>query len=421
MAEFQLAQVLLQDLQGDEGQTGVGAADQSKVMHTYARQDLQLARGSGAHVWDVHEVRYLDFTSGIAVCGLGHCHPRLIAAAEEQLHSLWHMSNLYLTAPQALLAERLTEASQMDRVFFCNSGAEANEAAIKLARKYSKTAFGAHKGEILTFHHSFHGRTLATLTATAQPKYQEGFGPLPGGFRYVDAFTPEAVREAVSARTCAIMIEPIQGEGGVRPVPPDFLQWLRDFCDEMGLLLIFDEVQTGAGRTGQWLAWHSLGVKPDIVTMAKALGGGLPIGATLASEEVAAAFSPGAHGSTFGGNPVVARVALEVVDIVCASGFLETVRRRGQQLGNGLCAMAATVPNVVDVRGQGLMWGVQLAGPDAGRVVDECRRRGLLVLTAGADTVRLLPPMIISASEIDTALAIIGEAITAVYKGARNA
>lgn len=421
MAEVQVAQVLLQELQGDERGADVVVADQSKVMHTYARQDLQLTRGSGAHVWDVQGSRYLDFTSGIAVCGLGHCHPRLIAAAEEQLHSLWHMSNLYLTAPQALLAERLTEASQMDRVFFCNSGAEANEAAIKLARKYTKAAFGAHKGEILTFHHSFHGRTLATLTATAQPKYQEGFGPLPGGFRYVEAFTPEAVREAVSARTCAIMIEPIQGEGGVRPVAPDFLQWLRDFCDEMGLLLIFDEVQTGAGRTGEWLAWHSFGVKPDIVTMAKALGGGLPIGATLASEEVAAAFSPGAHGSTFGGNPVVARVALEVLEIVRAPGFLENVRRRGQQLGNGLCTVAATVPDVVDVRGQGLMWGVQLARPDAGRVVDECRKRGLLVLTAGADTVRLLPPLIISAAEIDTALAILGEAIKAVATGAQNA
>lgn len=388
--------------------------DQQKVMHTYARQDVQMARGAGSYLWDIEGNRYLDFTSGIAVCALGHCHPRLIAAAEEQLHTLWHISNIYLTSPQALLADRLTQASGMDRVFFANSGAEANEAAMKLARRYSKAKYGAHKGEILTFAHSFHGRTLATLTATAQPKYQEGFGPLPGGFRYVEEFTKEAVRAAVSPKTCAIFIEPIQGEGGVYPVPQPFLAWLREYCDEMGLLLLFDEVQTGAGRTGEWLAWQKLGVKPDIVTMAKALGGGLPIGAMMATETVAAAFTPGTHGSTFGGNPVAARVALEVLSIILAPGFLETVRKRGQQLGNGLCALAATESKIVDVRGMGLIWGIGLSGPWAGKVVDACRDKGLLVLTAGADTVRLLPPLTIGSGEIETALSILQEVLQVV-------
>lgn len=387
--------------------------DQESVMRTYAREPLQIARGSGVHVFDAQGDSYLDFTSGIAVCGLGHCHPRLVAVAQEQLHTLWHMSNLYLTSPQAQLADRLTAASGMDRVFFANSGAEANEAAIKLARRYSKARYGAHKGEILTFAHSFHGRTIATVTATAQPKYQEGFGPLPGGFRYIEAFAEQAVQAAVSPKTCAIMIEPVQGEGGVVPVPQEFLTWLRHFCDANGLLLIFDEVQTGAGRTGEWLAWQKLGVKPDIVTMAKALGGGLPIGATMAIESVAAAFTPGAHGSTFGGNPVAARVALEVLDIVLSPGFLETVKRRGQQLGNGLCALAAQTDAIVDVRGLGLMWGIQVSGPWASRVVEACRERGLLVLTAGSDTVRLLPPLIVTAVDVQTALDTLGLAIAA--------
>lgn len=389
----------------------IAAMDQDHVMQTYARQPLQVARGSGVHVYDESGASYLDFTSGIAVCGLGHCHPRLVAAAHEQLESLWHMSNLYLTAPQAQLAERLTLASGMDRVFFSNSGAEANEAAIKLARRYSKARYGAHKGEVLTFAHSFHGRTIATVTATAQPKYQEGFGPLPGGFRYCEDTTEQAVRAALTAKTCAIMIEPIQGEGGVRPIAPDFLAFLRRLCDEHGLVLIFDEVQTGAGRTGEWLAWQQIGVKPDIVTMAKALGGGLPIGATMAVQSVAAAFSPGAHGSTFGGNPVAARVALEVLDIVLTPGFLEGVRRRGRQLSDGLCELAAQTDAILDVRGMGLMWGVQLSGPWAARVVDACRAEGLLVLTAGPDTVRLLPPLIVAAQDIDNALATLATAI----------
>lgn len=387
------------------------AIDQRSVMGTYARQPLQIARGQGVNVYDDDGRAYLDFTSGIAVCGLGHCHPALVAAVTDQVQTLWHMSNLYLTAPQAELADRLTAACDMDRAFFSNSGAEANEAAIKLARRYTKAKYGAHKGEILTFAHSFHGRTIATVTATAQPKYQEGFGPLPAGFRYVEEMTLEAVQTAASPKTCAVMIEPIQGEGGVRPAPPGFLQALRKLCDARGWLLIFDEVQTGIGRTGTWLAAQGIGVRPDIVTLAKSLAGGLPMGATLAREEVAAAFTPGAHGSTFGGNPVAARAALAVLDVILAPGFLEAVKRRGQQLHAALCSLAARTDKIVDIRGMGLMWGVELTGVKSADIVDRCRERGLLALTAGGDTVRLLPPLIVSAADVEKAVGILADAL----------
>ncbi len=387
------------------------AVDKRSVMHTYARQPLQIVRGSGCHVFDELGRAYLDFTSGIAVNALGHCHPALVEAVTDQAQTLWHMSNLYLTGPQAQLAGRLTEACGLDRAFFCNSGAEANETAIKLARRYAKSRYGAHKGEILTFANSFHGRTIATVTATAQPKYQEGFGPLPGGFRYVESFSLAAVREAITPKTCAVMIEPIQGEGGVHPVPVTFLQELRTFCDKTGLLLIFDEVQTGAGRTGAWLAAQKIGVKPDIVTLAKALGGGLPIGATVAREEVAAAFTPGAHGSTFGGNPVVARAALAVLDVVLAPGFLDGVKQRGEQLRSALYGLAMRTDRILDIRGMGLMWGVEIAGGGASDVVAKCRENGLLILTAGADTLRLLPPLVVSGAEIDCAVGILEDAL----------
>ena len=387
------------------------AVDKRSVMHTYARQPLQIVRGSGCHVFDELGRAYLDFTSGIAVNALGHCHPALVEAVTDQAQTLWHMSNLYLTGPQAQLAGRLTEACGLDRAFFCNSGAEANETAIKLARRYAKSRYGAHKGEILTFANSFHGRTIATVTATAQPKYQEGFGPLPGGFRYVESFSLAAVREAITPKTCAVMIEPIQGEGGVHPVPVTFLQELRAFCDKTGLLLIFDEVQTGAGRTGAWLAAQKIGVKPDIVTLAKALGGGLPIGATVAREEVAAAFTPGAHGSTFGGNPVVARAALAVLDVVLAPGFLDGVKQRGEQLRSALYGLAMRTDRILDIRGMGLMWGVEIAGGGASDVVAKCRENGLLILTAGADTLRLLPPLVVSGAEIDYAVGILEDAL----------
>ncbi|PWI57681.1 aspartate aminotransferase family protein [Sulfoacidibacillus thermotolerans] len=380
-------------------------------MHTYARQPLQIVRGEGVYVFDEQGRAYLDFTSGIAVCGLGHCHPALVAAATDQLQQLWHISNIYLTAPQAELAARLTKMSGMDQVFFANSGAEANEAAIKLARRYSKQKYGAHKGEILTFAHSFHGRTIATVTATAQPKYQEGFGPLPGGFRYVEQATIQAVKEAVTEKTSAILIEPIQGEGGVRPFPTEFLHELREFCTRMGLLLIFDEVQTGAGRTGAWLAWQRLGIKPDIVTMAKSLAGGLPMGAMLAVQEVAQVFTPGTHGSTFGGNPVAARAALALMDVMSAPGFFEQVRRREQQLYGELVKLAALREDIVDVRGLGLMWGMQLKTPRAGEVVERCRELGLLVLTAGPDTLRLLPPLIVSQKDVELAVNILQAAL----------
>lgn len=395
-----------------EDQYEVASQDQQHVMGTYARQPLHLVRGEGMYVYDADDIAYLDFTSGIAVSSLGHCHPALVNAVTTQANTLWHTSNLYLTTPQANLAAKLTEASGFDRVFFANSGAEANEAAIKLARRYSKKIYGAHKGEIITFTHAFHGRTIATVTATPQVKYQEGFGPLPSGFRYVEEFTLDAVKAAISAKTCAVMIEPIQGEGGVRPVPPEFLLALRQLCDMHGLLLIFDEVQTGAGRTGSWLAWQCVGVKPDILTMAKGLGGGLPIGAMMADAVIASVFTPGTHGSTFGGNPIAASAAVAVIDTIMAPGFLEQVRRRGQQLYGQLQDLALRFPDSVqEVRGMGLMWGVVLQGIDAGHVMNACREQGLLVLTAGGNTIRLLPPLIVSSTDIEKAISILGNVI----------
>lgn len=389
--------------------------DAMHVMPTYTRQPLQITKGEGVYVFAEDGERYLDFTSGIAVCALGHCHPALVEAATDQLQTLWHMSNLYLTEPQAKLAKALTTASGFDRVFFSNSGAEANEAAIKLARRYSKHKYGAHKGEIITFSHSFHGRTIATVTATAQPKYQEGFGPLPGGFRYVEAMTKEAVKAAITPKTCAIMIEPIQGEGGVRPVAEEFLRDLRQLCDEYGLLLIFDEVQTGAGRTGEWLAWQVYGIKPDIVTMAKALAGGLPIGATMADDKVASTLSAGTHGSTFGGNPVAARAAMALLEVVLTPGFLDNVKQLGAVLGMQLSGLEQAHAEIISARGMGLIWGLQLARPDAAKVVSACRERGLLVLTAGADTVRLLPPLIVNEEQIAWAVSVLNQSLEAIY------
>jgi len=386
--------------------------DEQAVLHSYGRQPLVIARGAGMRVYADDGGEYLDFTSGIGVCSLGHCHPRLVAAVTDQVQSLWHMSNLYVTEPQARLAARLTTACGLDRVFFSNSGAEANEAAIKFARRYAKRRYGAHKGEILTFAHGFHGRTLATVTATAKPAYQMGFGPLPGGFRYVSETTIPAVLEAASPATCAVLIEPIQGEGGVLPVSSEFLRSLRELCTARGWLLLADEVQTGCGRTGTWLRCDAAGVRPDVVTLAKGLGGGLPIGATLCTDEVAEVMGPGSHGSTFGGNPVATRAACEVIDIVLEAGFLEHVRAGGERVLRRLTEMAERC-GIRACRGAGLMWGIEISG-SAAAVVDACRERGLLVLTAGEHVVRLLPPLIASDAELDEGLRILEQAFMSV-------
>lgn len=372
------------------------------LMTTYARAPLCLVRGDGVRVWDADGKEYLDFVGGIAVDALGHCHPKVVAALREQAGTLLHVSNLFHIAPQAQLARLLVEHSFADRVFFSNSGAEANEAAIKLARKYAKEAFASDRTEIITMRGGFHGRTLATLTATAQEKYQRGFEPLVPGFKYVPYGNLRAVEQAVDSRTAAILVEPIQGEGGV-VVPDDgYLPGLRRLCDGTGVLLMLDEIQTGVGRTGRLWAHQHWGVEPDVMTLAKALAGGLPIGATLAKEFCARAFTPGSHASTFGGNPLVTRVALAALETVIAERLPERAARMGDYLLAHLRELAARFPAVRAVRGMGLLVALELDRP-AGPLVAACREQGLLVLTAGEQVLRMTPPLIVDEAAVDRA------------------
>ncbi|HQD07031.1 MAG TPA: aspartate aminotransferase family protein, partial [Bacillota bacterium] len=342
------------------------------IINTYNRkpgQNLLLVKGEGARVWDDGGRCYLDLVSGLAVNILGHCHPAVVAAVKEQVSRLIHASNLYYTEPQALLARTLVEHSPGDQVFFCNSGAEANEAAFKLARKYRP---GRYK--IITAQRSFHGRTLAAITATGQPKYQQGLEPLVPGFSYAEFNNLDSFRRLVDEETAAILIEPVQGEGGVYVAEEAFLKGLRRLCDDEGILLIYDEVQCGMGRTGRLWAFENWGVPPDLLTVAKGLGGGLPIGALLAKREVAAAFHPGDHASTFGGNPVVCRAALAVMDTLLAEGFLEEVRRKGELWLGCLKRLQESYPGLVqEVRGLGLMNGLELTRPLASEIQQRCQ------------------------------------------------
>ncbi|HHW42511.1 MAG TPA: acetylornithine transaminase [Desulfotomaculum sp.] len=376
------------------------------VMHTYGRLPLALVRGEGARVWDADGKEYLDFVAGLAVCSLGHCHPAVVEAIAAQARTLIHVSNLYYIEPQARLARLLVEHSCGDRVFFCNSGAEANEAAIKLARKYGKLHGGPEKYEIITALQSFHGRTLAAITATAQPKYQQGFEPLPAGFKYVPFNDVEALSRAVDSRTCAVLLEPVQGEGGVHVATPAFLKTARDLCHRHGALLIFDEVQCGLGRTGKFLAYQHYGVEPDIFTLAKALGGGFPIGAMVAREEVAAAFKPGDHASTFGGNPLACAAGLAAMEYLLGEGVVENAARVGAYFQERLSELAHRFPFIREVRGRGLMLGVELsvAGKE---IVDRCRERGLLINCVDGHILRFLPPLIITPADVDAAIAIL--------------
>ncbi|MQL51105.1 acetylornithine transaminase [Desulfofundulus thermobenzoicus] len=376
------------------------------VMHTYGRLPLALVRGEGARVWDADGKEYLDFVAGLAVCSLGHCHPAVVEAIAAQARTLIHVSNLYYIEPQARLARLLVENSCGDRVFFCNSGAEANEAAIKLARKYGKLHGGPEKYEIITALQSFHGRTLAAITATAQPKYQQGFEPLPAGFKYVPFNDVEALSRAVDSRTCAVLLEPVQGEGGVHVATQAFLKTARDLCHRHGALLIFDEVQCGLGRTGKFLAYQHYGVEPDIFTLAKALGGGFPIGAMVAREEVAAAFKPGDHASTFGGNPLACAAGLAAMEYLLGEGVVENAARVGAYFQERLSELAHRFPFIREVRGRGLMLGVELsvAGKE---IVDRCRERGLLINCVDGHILRFLPPLIITPADVDAAIAIL--------------
>jgi acetylornithine/N-succinyldiaminopimelate aminotransferase len=376
------------------------------IMRTYGRYPLVPVKGEGCYLWDADGKKYLDFLAGVAVNNLGHCHPAVVAALTKQAAELIHCSNYYHIPQQIELAELLCSHSFADKAFFCNSGAEANEAAIKLARRYSREKFGADRYEIITALSSFHGRTMATVSATGQEKVQKFFDPLLHGFRHVPFNDAAALRAAVSPCTCAIMLEPILGEGGVVVPDADYLREVREICNENGLLLIFDEVQVGMGRTGKMFAHEHFGVTPDIMTLAKALAGGAPIGTMLATDEVAAAFVPGTHGSTFGGNPLVTAAGVATVRTILEQGILNHTCEIGEYLLGELEALARKFPVIKDVRGIGLMIGVELGIPGA-EIVKRALERGLLLNCAQEKVLRFVPPLIVGKKEVDEMLTIL--------------
>jgi len=379
----------------------------SSIMNTYARFPLTLVRGEGSRVWDDQGNVYLDFIAGIAVNTLGHAHPAMMQALADQAADMLHCSNLFHIPKQQLLADKLACLSGLDATFFCNSGAEANEAAIKLARKYFHDQ-GSARRTVISATDSFHGRLLSTLTATGQDKVKVGFDPLPAGFVHVPLNDIEALQQTVNAQTAAILLEPLQAEGGVNIAESAYLQAVRKLCDEQGILLMLDEVQTGVGRCGTMFAFEQADIKPDILTLAKGLGGGVPIGAMLATASVAAAFGPGTHGSTFGGNPLSCTAALTVLAEIESADLLTNVQQRSAQLRSGLLALASRFPIIKQVRGQGLLLGVELHGEATG-LVAAARDKGLLILMAGPNVLRFLPALNISAAEIDEALAILAQ------------
>jgi acetylornithine/N-succinyldiaminopimelate aminotransferase len=381
------------------------------LLQNYKQQPVVIDRGLGVEVWDVEGRRYLDFICGVAVVSLGHCHPLVVQAAKAQVERLWHTANGVWTLPSIELAEKLTRLSGLERAFFCNSGAEANEALFKLARKHHKDRGQRERVEIVAFDGSFHGRTLATLTATGQPKYQKGFEPLPAGFLHVPYGDLDAAAKVVGPKTAAVIVEPVQGEGGVRPAPEGFLQGLRRLCDREGALLLVDEIQTGMGRTGHLFAHQAHNIRPDAISLAKALGNGLPIGAMLAREEVSKALTPGSHGSTFGGNPVACAAANVVVDLVSDPALLAQVRQKGAFLVQGAQKLQAQHPEkITAVRGEGLLIGVELAC-EAGPAMNRCRENGLLVNLAGERTLRMAPPFLVSQGQMEEALAALAQSI----------
>jgi acetylornithine/N-succinyldiaminopimelate aminotransferase len=375
------------------------------------RQPVALVRGEGSRVWDSDGKEYLDFTGGISVTALGHSHPKVVGTLREQAATLLHVSNIFHIPQQAQLAQLLCEHSFADRVFFSNSGAEANETAIKLARKWAKEHRASDRGDIISMRGGFHGRTLATVTATAQEKYHHGYEPLPGGFKYVAYNDLKALERAIDSRTAAVLVEPIQGEGGVIVPDDGYLPGLRKLCDEAGILLVLDEIQTGMGRTGKLWAYEHSGVAPDIMTLAKALANGVPIGATLATENVASAFTPGSHGSTFGGNPLATAVGVTVFGTLLEDKLPERAGRMGKVLLQGLEGLRGKYPKAIkEVRGRGLLVGMDVV-PPVGDLVTACRERGLLALTAGDNALRLAPALIVSEKEIGEACAIIDKAL----------
>jgi len=399
------------------------AKGRSYYVPNYKPREMILDHGKGATLWDIDGNDYIDLAAGISVCSLGHQDPDLLAALDTQSRKLWHTSNVFFTEPPILLAEMLVKTSGFaERAYLCNSGTGANEAAIKLVRKYA-----ADKGKspaqrnIISFNGSFHGRTLAAVTLTAQPKYQQGFEPLPGGFIYCDKFNDEAAIEAlVDENTCAIFVEPVQGEGGVMPAKPGFLQHLRRLCDKVGALLVIDEIQAGIGRTGTLFAYTQDGVVPDIVTLAKALGGGLPIGAMLVGEKAAETFQFGSHGSTFGGNPVMAAVALAALKKLSQPALLEASIKKGEQIRAKLAEFNKELGLFTDIRGRGMMIGAELVAAHHGKANDIseiARKTGVLILVAGPNVLRLLPPLTITDSELENGFKRLHAALKAYLAG----
>lgn len=398
---------------------GLIATGKKYYVPNYKPREMILDRGKGSTMWDLDGNDYVDLGAGIAVCSLGHQDPDLLAALDAQSRKLWHTSNIFFTEPPIRLCEKLVEISGFaTRAYLCNSGAEANEAAIKLVRKYA-----ADKGKspaqrnIISFNGSFHGRTLATVTLTAQPKYQQGYEPLPGGFIYCDTFNDEAAIEAlIDENTCAVFVEPVQGEGGVMPAKPGYLKHLRALCDKVGALLVFDEIQAGMGRTGTMFAFEQDQVEPDIVTLAKALGGGLPIGAMLVGEKAAEVFQFGSHGSTFGGNPVMAAVALASVNKLMSKPILDNVVDKSAKLRASLAEMNGELGLFTEVRGRGLMIGAELIPAHHGKandISDFARKHGVLVLVAGPNVLRFVPPLVITDAELTKGLSRLKAALKA--------
>lgn len=390
------------------------SASQSVLVPTYARAPVAFERGEGPWAITADGTRYLDFGAGIAVNALGHAHPHLVRTLTEQAAKIWHTSNLYGAPEGERLARRLCEATFAERVFFTNSGAEANECAIKMARKYHAAKGHPERFRIITFEGAFHGRTLATIAAGGQQKYIDGFGPKVEGFDQVPFDDEKALRAAIGPETAALMIEPIQGEGGLRSVPARFLKLLRELCDENGLLLIFDEIQTGVGRTGKFFAHELYGVAPDIMSIAKGIGGGFPMGACLATEEAASGLTLGTHGTTFGGNPLAMAVGNAVLDVVLEPGFIERVGQIALRLKQSLAELKDKHPAVIEeIRGEGLMLGLKLHTPNTD-FVNEARAQGLLVVGAGDNVVRLLPPLVISEADVAEAVSRLDKAANAV-------
>jgi len=370
------------------------------VAHTYARYPVVLVRGKGSRVWDKEGEEYLDFVSGLAVCNLGHCHPRVVRAIQAQVEKLIHVSNFYYIEPQIQLASLLCQRSFADKVFFCNSGAEANEGAFKLARKYAKEKMGKDRYEIITMERSFHGRTLATLTATGQEKFHKGYEPLMPGFKYVPFNDVQAVKNSIDLKTCAVMLEPIQGEGGVNCPSEGYLKALREICDEKGLLLIFDEVQVGIGRTGKLFAYEHEGVEPDMMTLAKSLASGVLIGALMIRKGIGESFGPGDHASTFGGNPLATAAGVATVTALLEEGMLENCQKMGEYFFSRLEEIKKRFPFVKEVRGKGLILGIELK-MDGTSIVKEMLKKKILINCTMGNVLRFLPPLIITKEEID--------------------